>query len=570
MNTERNDYIEVIAIGAGRNISHYLLILFFFSSVQCNIIEAQNKSWLIGNIPMIDGAVSPYNNVMPGDTLFLKAGTRDKLIISNLYGTEAKPIIIINIGGTVIISTEGRYGISVRNCRYFRLSGQGDEKEFYGIKIIRVADGAGIGIGDMSSDYEIDHISIENSPIAGLFAKTDPGCSYNTTREKFTQYNTRIHDNYIANVGNEGMYIGSSKYSGQTFKCDGKDTVLFPSVLKGVRVYNNIVKYTGWDGIQVSSASEDCQVYGNTVFYDSQAEEKNQMSGIIIGGGSKCDCYNNLISQGKGIGIESHGLGGYSIYNNIIIDAGRSFYPDDETRIKHGIFVSDASALSGASFNILYNDIINPKSDGIRFQSEISKKNLIASNLIVNPGSFNLYENDNTSLTGDDSFIMLPNNGIDVILQNNFLTRDIKDAMISESDYSILPGSPLIDAGYVNSTVINFDFNNHRRPSGQYNDIGAIEYDPDDTDPGLTNQIHLYPNPVRSVLSIRFSSGLYESSVIDLHDLNGKILDKKDYISIRPGEQELQVDTSDLPSGIYLISIRTGSDLKFGKFIKVK
>jgi hypothetical protein len=365
------------------------------------------------------------------------------------------------------------------------------------------------------------------------------------------------------------MYIGSSKYAGQKFNCDGKDTILFPSLLKGVRVYNNIVKYTGWDGIQVSSASEDCSVFGNTVMFDSQAEEKNQMSGIIIGGGSKCDCYNNFISQGKGDGIESHGLGGYRIFNNIIVDAGRSYFPDDETKIKHGIFVSDASALSGESFYIVYNDIINPKSDGIRFQSEISKKNLIASNLIVNPGSFDLYENDNTSLTGADAFIMLPNSSIDVVLENNFLTRHISEAMVSESDYSVLPGSPLIDSSYTNPQNITFDFNNHRRPVGHYNDIGALEFDPDDTDPGLTNMILVFPNPVQSSLSVKFTSGLATSSLIDIHSFNGKIIDKKEYTPVRSGEQVVQFDTSKLPSGIYMVSVRTGSEIACAKFIKV-
>jgi hypothetical protein len=536
-----------------------------------NFAEAQNRSWLIDNkVSMIDGATFPYSNVKPGDTLFLKAGNRDKLLIRNLYGSPSKPVIIMNKGGVVIISTNDYYGISIRNCRYFRLTGQGDKSNFYGIKITRVENGAGLGIGDLSSDYEADHISIENCPISGIFAKTDPNCSYNSTREKFTQYNTSIHDNYIANVGNEGLYIGSSKFAGQPFTCDGRDTTLFPSLLIGVRVYNNIVKSTGWDGIQVSSASKDCQIYGNTVLFDSQAEVNSQMSGILIGGGSKCDCYNNLISQGKGVGIESHGLGGYRIFNNIIVDAGLTYFPSDKSKLKHGIFVSDISVLKDSSFYILNNNIINPKSEGIRFQSTKSRDNLISSNLIVNPGSYSIYENDNTSFSGKDAYVMLTSSSADVNMSNNFFTQSIKDAMISTSDYSVLPGSPLIDAGSLNTMGINFDFNNHRRPAGQFNDIGALEFDPDDTDPGLSNQIHLFPNPVKSVLSLRFESGISESSVIDLHDLNGKILEKKDYIATRPGEQELQIDASRLPSGIYLISIRTGSDFKYGKFIKVK
>ncbi len=521
-------------------------------------------------VSMIDGTSFPYSNVHPGDTIFLKAGVRDKLLIRNLHGATGKPVIIMNKGGQVLLSTEGHYGISVRNCRYFRISGQGDPSIFYGIRILKVADGAGIGLVEMSSDYEIDHVYIENCPIAGIYAKTDPDCSLKSTRGNFVQYNTHIHDNYLENIGNEGLYIGSTKYNGQTVNCNGRDTTLYPSLLKGVRVYNNIVKYAGWDGIQVSSASEDCQIYGNTVLFDSQAEVKDQMSGIIIGGGSRCDCFNNIITGGKGDGIESHGLGGYRIFNNIIVDAGRTYFPDDKSKMKHGIFVSDVSALKDSSFYILFNDIINPKSDGIRFQSVKTRNNLIASNLIVNPGNYGYYENDNTSFTGEDSYVFIPSNTSDVALHNNFNTLKVADAMISPADFSLKPGSPLIDASYSFDQEINFDFNNHRRPVGKLSDIGALEYDPDETDPGFSNQILLYPNPVYSGLSLKITSGLLEKSIIDIHDITGRVIEKHEYMAIKPGEQEVHIDTNGLQTGVYLVSVRTAGEIRFGKFIKAR
>jgi hypothetical protein len=556
--------------GSG-NLPVVILLTVLFVFLNSTRYDVQGKSILVdAKVSMIDGATFPYSNIRGGDTIFLKAGIRDQLLIRNLYGSSGKPVIIINKGGLVLLSTNGHYGISIRNCRYFRLSGQGDQNTFYGIKITKVADGAGIGVVEMSSDYEIDHVYIENCPIAGIYAKTDPDCSLKNNRGNFTQYNTIIHDNYLENIGNEGLYIGSTKYNGQTVNCNGRDTTLYPSLLKGVRVYNNIVKYAGWDGIQVSSASEDCQVYGNTVLFDSQAEVKDQMSGVIIGGGSRCDCYNNIISGGKGDGIESHGLGGYRIFNNIIIDAGQTYYPGDKTKMKHGIFVSDVSALKDSSFYILFNDIINPKSDGIRFQSTKTNNNLIASNLIVNPGNYSYYENDNTSFTGNDSYVFIPSSSSDVDLHNNFLTRNIADAMISKTDYSVRPGSPLIDASYFNTMKIDFDFNNHHRPSGTINDIGALEFDPDDTDPGFTNQLLLFPNPVYSKLTMKITSGFAEKSVIDIHDMTGKIIDNQEYTAIRPGEQEVQIDTNNLPSGIYIISVRTGGEFRFGKFIKAR
>jgi hypothetical protein len=103
------------------------------------------------------------------------------------------------------------------------------------------------------------------------------------------------------------LYIGNSKYFGQVVNCNGVDTLLLPSLLNGVKIYNNIISYSGWDGIQVSSASSNCQIYDNLIMFDSQDEYFAQMSGILLGGGSKCDCFNNYITDGKGNGIESHG-----------------------------------------------------------------------------------------------------------------------------------------------------------------------------------------------------------------------------------------------------------------------
>ena len=65
------------------------------------------------------------------------------------------------------------------------------------------------------------------------------------------------------------------------------------------------------------------------------------MSGILIGGGTTGQCFNNFIANGKGNGIEIHGIGGIHVFNNIIINPGVTFRPDDLTLFKHGIFVSD-------------------------------------------------------------------------------------------------------------------------------------------------------------------------------------------------------------------------------------
>lgn len=522
---------------------------------------------------VIDGNSALFNQVKPGDTIQFEAGNRAYILIRNFTGQPGKPILFQNKKGQVIIDTDHYYGISIQNCRYIRLSGTGDPENFYGFKISRVQNGAGIGINDLSSDFEIDHVSIENTLIGGIYAKSDPDCTLASTRENFTQFNTLIHDNYIANTGNEGMYIGSTKYFGQHVNCNGIDTLMLPSLLSGVRIYNNIVKHTGWDGIQVSSAATDCQVYANLVMFDSQSEYFSQMSGIMIGGGSKCDCYNNYISNGKGCGIECHGLGGNRIFNNVILDAGRSFQPTDTSQMKYGIYVTDISVEKDSSFFILFNDIINPKSDGIRFTSVRSKGNIIASNAIINPGTYDYYEHSNTSYTGNDSYIMIPNDSSDVMIANNYFSRNIGNAGFAGTNFTLNEHSPLVDAGYSNLYEISFDGFLHPRIYGNAPDIGAYEYNPAFLGIGEETKYHkieplVFPNPVRSNLIIKYYCEEDCSGELNVYNVNGCRLINKTLAFEKEGKQEISENVSALPTGIYIYQLISGQQTVSGKFIK--
>jgi len=543
----------------------FILIPAIFLFI-CNA-QGQYPRFLIGlSTNLAEGDAAPFNAVQPGDTVFIQSGTRDYLRIRDFFGNSDNPVIFMNYGGVVTVNTSYNYGIAVSNCRFVRLTGTGDPENFYGINIQHVGNGAGVSFGELSSDFELDHVTIADDPIAGLYAKTDPDCSFSSTRNNFTQYNTRIHDNYIQNTGNEGLYIGSSFYNGETINCNGRDTILFPSILSGVRVYNNIVTSSGWDGIQVSSASVDCQVYGNIVMYDSQAGVSGQMTGIILGGGSKCDCYNNNISEGKGDGIEDHGLGGNRIFNNLIIDAGRTYYPDDLTKKKHGIYVDDISVQHDSSFRILFNDIINPKCDGIRFVSVNSSSNLIVSNAIINPGDY--------ALEGIVSYVEVTNPSSDITISNNYEALDTLNAGFVSGSYELKAGSQLIDAGYYNGEGVTFDFLNHFRPQGAGYDIGAYEYligstGIQDILPGKDIS-RPYPNPVQVQLTISYEFSVKTDVHIEIYNLQGIRIYSALQSGVPAGRNTINVNVMELPAGLYLYTLRGGNEIITGKFIKTE
>jgi hypothetical protein len=562
-------------------ILHIFIFLFLISLTGNKEASAQKSLRII--VPVgttyVDGNTSPYNKLLPGDTLFFQGGSKQYLQLKNFTGSARIPIVFSNINGMVVINTDWYYGIKIANCRYIRLTGTGDTKYFYGFMIQRVKGGAGLSVGELSSDFEVDHVYITNSPIAGIYAKTDPDCSYTSTRSKFTQYNTVFHDNYIANVGDEGMYIGSSFYSGESINCNGKDTIVYPSILQGVRVYNNIVKYSGWDGIQVGSASSDCLIFNNLVMYDSQAGQDWQMSGILIGGGSNCDCYNNYIYKGKGDGIESLGLAGYRIYNNVIVDAGRSYFPNDPSKMKYGIYVNDNSCVGGKTFSILFNDIINPKTNGIRFSSTKSKKNLIASNAIINPGA------------GSNGYIVVTSAACEVALKNNFLAMNSSGAGFADTTYSLLKSSPLIDAGYSDNKGITYDYYYHPRPYGKGLDIGINEYNPKypplklvqtekvpfrDTSSSLDKKSSLsierlpFPNPAYSKISMTYAIDSTYDVFLDIYNFGGVQIYHFEEDGMVPGSHVVDLDVGDYPEGVCLFTLRAGREAISGKFVKVK
>lgn len=544
-----------------------LLMAIVFSSG----LQAQTTHILVDSATqVIDGTIAPYNNVHPGDTVFIAAGNRNKLQIRNFRGTETQPILFTNKGGDVVISTNEYYGLSIINCRYFRISGTGSNSQ-YGIRITKVLTGAGVGIGNLSSDFEMDHLSVENCLTAGVYAKTEPDCSFTSTRDRFTQYNTSIHDNFINNTGNEGLYVGSSSYAGIHIICSGRDTTIHPPLLAGVSIYNNIIQNAGWDAIQVSSASKDCKIFNNNISHDSQSEMPNQMAGILMGGGSSCDCYNNLIMDGKGDGIENHGLGGNRIFNNIIVNAGRTYKPTDLSAIKHGIFISDITTHPDSSYYILFNDIINPKSDGIRFQSTKSHSSLIASNLIINPGNYQVYASVNAGALPQDAYIRLPQKTNSVTIRNNFLNLDFAKAGISATDYQILPGSPLINTASPENHNINIDYRNGRRPYGGLFDIGAMEFSsgPDTLLHAILVKPLLFPNPVIHTLTIRYFSTANQENRLQIRNSIGLPIMMQVFRSTTTGMQEIQLPVAQLPAGHYICTVFNGSTTDNCQFIKL-
>jgi len=420
-------------------------------------------------------------NIQPGDTICIESGARLSLKLINFHGSADKYIVFRNSGGAVVVSNNTMtYGISIENSSFFRFTGTGSSQFRYGIRVLGTKSGAsGLSVGNLSTNFEVDHIEIANTGFAGIFSKTDPVCDLSKNKGNFTQYQSYYHDNYIHNTGGEGMYIGHSFYSGWTTTCGGDTVVLYPGELKGVRIYNNLVDSAGWDGIQVGCATADCEIYNNKVTNYGIAKVGAQHTGIQIGGGTTGKCYNNKIINGSGMGIAVFGIGNNDIYNNIVVNAGYNYYPNDSTIRIYGIYCDDRETIPGSSFNFYNNTIVNSKSDGIRFTSIASRNNRFYNNIIIHPGSYLSY----TRIPAQSAYINTgARSGVDAIISNNYFYKDASRILFADTlnyDYHLTRNSPAIDAGMNLSLFgINSDHDYQQRPLGFGFDIGAYEFKP--------------------------------------------------------------------------------------------
>jgi hypothetical protein len=391
-------------------------------------------------------------NIPAGSVICIPAGTRGALLLKNLKGTAAQPIIIINKGGKVTFSTSvtASYGFKTQNCQYFKILGNGAPGIIYGFNV----NGGNIGMtmDDLSSDFEISNVEVRNSGFAGIMAKTDPTCDVATQRGHFTMRNVNLHNNYVHKTGGEGFYVGNSFYAdGSTIAC-GK---VLPHDVINVKIYKNRIDSAGCEGIQVGSAISGCQVYNNTVTSPGLSPfASGQNNGIQIGEGTGGKCYNNLIKNAPGNGIIVLGLGDNQVFNNIILNSGAN-----------GIF-ADSRYTPGPNFQFTNNTIISSAADGIKMNSEAIPMNTVINNVIVKSGS-------GTPIHKISSQVKLT-------ASNNYTGNDIsvlKFVNYSAGDFHLLGSSPLINAGINTlSYGVNIDYYGKVRPMDNIYDIGATEH----------------------------------------------------------------------------------------------
>ncbi|MCJ8339092.1 MAG: hypothetical protein MJK10_11525 [Pseudomonadales bacterium] len=201
------------------------------------------------------------------DRLYISGGHYSFIKIRNLpQRSAAKPLIITNIDGQVKVGGMGHYYLLeliggsnwILTGRYDAQSQTGDEnfpghrggnfansQNSYGIMIDDdfITDQiSGLQV-EGATEFEIEYLEITAVTFAGMKIK-------NKGENIQPMEKVKLHDNYIHDVGTEGLYIGST----------GSAPL---NQIRDWKIFNNRVLRTGAEAIQLSQLGGHNQVYNN-------------------------------------------------------------------------------------------------------------------------------------------------------------------------------------------------------------------------------------------------------------------------------------------------------------------
>jgi hypothetical protein len=253
-------------------------------------------------------------HLKPGDTLNIPAGGYNVIELGNFRGSATQPIIIQNRGGQVTCKI-----IRLSNTpEHFRLLGNGHQGLTYGFKINGEST-TGSCLTTFGAGIEIAYVEGMFSR-SGFFIKKNPSADDPQSQHpNYLMDRIYIHHNYLHDITGEGMYIGHTAADG------GQDgNPLLPVRMRNVEIAYNLVNKTGWDGIQLANATTGNSIHHNTVTNFGTANRYGQQAGILLGGNSMADIYNNTVKSGTGNGIQHFGFGLNKIYNNNLENVGRN------------------------------------------------------------------------------------------------------------------------------------------------------------------------------------------------------------------------------------------------------
>ncbi|RPE08354.1 T9SS C-terminal target domain-containing protein [Chitinophaga lutea] len=414
--------------------------------------------------------------LLPGDIIEVPAGDYAFLYLGNIKGTAESPVQVINVGGQVRLGVNNKASaggtvLAVSTCSNLEISGSGTPGVEYGFDINgRNTTGGtltGIYLGQGSTDVDVHHINIHDVS-SFIVAKTTQSCNNPQWLDgAFTMRNVKIHKIRGRNAAYEGFYIGNTNY----LYTPGGCPEMRSHWLENLLVYDNDLETMGQDGIQISLArGPNNKVYGNRLVGYGKLRNDAHGYGILCGGGSSLEIYNNNIYDGYFAAVTIFGSGLSKVYNNLIrnieVEEGVSAYDKIPSGVEPGLF--------GPALAYVYNNTIintNRNQDAIKIYASLTTvPHQVYNNLMIVNGT--AYDTPEKGIYARGAQPVLIQNG------NNLQMADINAAgfvNVAGSDFHLTATSTSVDKGR-DMPELTFDLDNYARPSNGKYDIGAYEY----------------------------------------------------------------------------------------------
>lgn len=368
-----------------------------------------------------------------GDTIFVSSKRTKALRFLELAGNPENPLVIVNDGGQVNINDTVTWGAIVfENCRYIKITGEGDERFKYGFML--AADKCGLAFAESSSDCEAANILINHDGFFGIYAKKDFSGEPPSPYPVFS--NLVIHDCFIENVY-EGMYLGETISPGMEFK--------------NVRIYNNIVRNTRRESIQIANMVEDVEIYNNTLL-NAGLDNLDQQNNIIqIGDNSVAKVYDNILIGAPGCGIISFGK-------------GNNFYSGNFISSCKGIFLDNRNYTDEPAPIVISNNFFSNNIDNGWIIRNMNEINPISIHNNIWDNDINFFKNE----SGNTTNYVLENNAFSLISLVFFTEKESNEnskAAWNTSSYQNI-GAPVRSDSY----PLNSDFNAKQPDDNSFSD----------------------------------------------------------------------------------------------------
>ncbi|MBN2237950.1 MAG: T9SS type A sorting domain-containing protein [Bacteroidales bacterium] len=390
-----------------------------------------------------------------GDTIKIKADRTETIQFKGFEGNENNPIIVINDGGQVHITTELWGAIRFLNCKYIKVTGTGDSNFYYGFKLTGRT--SGLSFEQYSSDVEVENVEIEGSEetFFGIYAKKDfignPPFPYPIFK------NLSIHNNYIHDLA-EGMYVGETTSPGMEFR--------------HLRIYNNIIVNTRRESMQIANCIDDIEIYNNFFMNSGLEKMYTQDNGLQIGINTIANVYNNIMINANAYGIIVLGNGDIRLNNNYIQNS-------------KGLFIDDRfEPLPFASIHI-ENNFIHQVNHSKVIENQNEFNDLFIANNSYNSDSV-FFKN---SITTTQTEIVLENNlytevtAFDYTLENGIFTNSANNSIAYQQMGPIkglshmYNSTPILDS--IDNVLITFRESKIINLHATTEDVDAIHFESD-------------------------------------------------------------------------------------------